>query len=74
MTAVLVTGGSGFLGSSVVRGLAAAGHAVTSADLRVPAEPVPGVEHVVLDVTDARAVDAGVAAAAPEVVVHLASI
>ncbi|WP_134738357.1 SDR family oxidoreductase [Nocardioides sp. 503] len=74
MTSVLVTGGSGFLGSSVVRGLAAAGHAVTSADLRLPAEPVAGVEHVVLDVTDARAVEAGVAAAAPEVVVHLASI
>jgi UDP-glucose 4-epimerase len=74
MTAVLVTGGSGFLGSSVVRGLAASGHPVTSADLRLPATPVDGVDHVVLDVTDAAAVDAGVAAAAPEVVVHLASI
>ncbi|WP_193610352.1 NAD-dependent epimerase/dehydratase family protein [Nocardioides lijunqiniae] len=74
MTSVLVTGGSGFLGSSVVRGLAAAGHRVTSADLRLPAEPVDGVEHVVLDVTDAGAVDAGIAAAAPEVVVHLASV
>jgi UDP-glucose 4-epimerase len=74
MTSVLVTGGSGFLGSSVVRGLAAAGHTVTSADLRVPAAQVPGVDHVVVDVTDAQAVDAGVAAAPPEVVVHLASI
>lgn len=74
MTAVLVTGGSGFLGSSVVRGLAASGHTVTSADLRLPQTPVDGVDHVVLDVTDAAAVDAGVAAAAPDVVVHLASI
>ena len=74
MTAVLVTGGSGFLGSSVVRGLAASGHTVTSADLRLPPAPVDGVDHVVVDVTDAAAVDAGIAAAAPEVVVHLASI
>jgi UDP-glucose 4-epimerase len=74
VTAVLVTGGSGFLGSSVVRGLAASGHTVTSADLRLPTTPVDGVDHVVMDVTDAAAVDAGIAAAAPEVVVHLASI
>lgn len=74
MTRVLVTGGSGFLGSSVVRGLAAEGHAVVSSDLSVPATPVPGVAHVVMDVTRAAAVDAVVAAHRPEVVVHLASI
>ena len=41
---VLVTGGSGFLGTSVVTGLAAGGADVTSADLRVPdvAVPAPG--------------------------------
>lgn len=71
---VLVTGGSGFLGSSVVRGLAASGLRVTSADLRRPAEPVPGVDHVVLDVTDGAAVDRLVGSVRPEVVVHLASI
>ncbi len=70
----LVTGGSGFLGTSVVRGLADAGHAVVSADLRMPADPVPGVEHVVLDVTDAAVVDLVIGNAAPDVVVHLASI
>lgn len=71
---VLVTGGNGFLGSSVVAGLAAAGHTVVSADLRTPAEPVAGVEHVVVDVTDRDGVLAAVGAAAPEVVVHLAAI
>jgi UDP-glucose 4-epimerase len=63
---VLVTGGSGFLGRSVVAGLTAAGHEVVSADLRPPA--------VVMDVTSPSAVDAVIGAAKPEVVVHLASI
>lgn len=71
---VLVTGGNGFLGSSVVRGLAAAGHRVVSADLREPREPVPGVEHVVCDVTDPAAVQAAFTGRSVEVVVHLASI
>lgn len=63
---VLVTGGNGFLGSSVVRGLTAAGHEVVSADLRAPA--------VVMDVTSRAAVRDVVGAVRPEVVVHLASI
>lgn len=63
---VLVTGGSGFLGRSVVAGLTAAGHEVVSADLRPPA--------VVMDVTSQSQVDEVIGAAKPEVVVHLASI
>ncbi|MBJ7358364.1 SDR family oxidoreductase [Nocardioides sp.] len=74
MTTVLVTGGNGFLGSSVVRGLADAGLAVVSADLALPASPVPAVEHVVMDVTAAAAVEAVFAGHEVEVVVHLASI
>ncbi len=74
MSTILVTGGSGFLGTSVVRGLAEAGHRVVSADLRTPADPVPGVEHLVMDVTDPDAVKAAFAGADVEVVVHLASI
>lgn len=63
---VLVTGGGGFLGSSVVRGLAAAGHEVVSTDLRPP--------NVVMDVTSAEQVSQVISAERPEVVVHLASI
>lgn len=74
MTTVLVTGGNGFLGSSVVRGLAEAGLTVVSADLALPPVPVPGVEHVLMDVTSSSAVDDAFAARAVEVVVHLASI
>ena len=64
---ILVTGALGFLGSAVVARLTQAGHEVVAADVR-PDAPV------VLDVTDAAAVDAAVAAAHPEVVVHLAAI
>ncbi|MFN3338078.1 MAG: NAD-dependent epimerase/dehydratase family protein [Dietzia sp.] len=73
---VLVTGGSGFLGTGVVAGLAAAGHEVTSGDLRVPevgevaADQL--VRHVMLDVTDAAAVSEAVAG--HDAVVHLASV
>jgi len=74
VTVVLVTGGNGFLGSSVVRGLVDEGLTVVSADLAVPSAPVAGVEHVVMDVTSSSAVSAVFAAHRPEVVVHLASI
>lgn len=63
---VLVTGGGGFLGRSVVTRLRAAGHDVASTDLAAP--------HVVMDVTDPARVDAVVAEHRPEVVVHLASV
>ncbi len=83
--AVLVTGGSGFLGTSVVQTLAAHGHRVVSADLRSPTVPIPGVEHVVMDVTDAEEVDRVFTEAVAadtgaftgrgiDVLVHLASI
>lgn len=63
---VLVTGGAGFLGRSVVAGLEAAGHDVVSADLRPPS--------VVMDVTSADQVSAVISEVRPEVVVHLASV
>lgn len=74
MTRVLVTGASGFLGSSVVPGLVADGHEVVATDVRMPSAPVSGARHEVMDVTDATAVDRVVGEYRPEVVVHLASI
>ena len=71
---VLVTGGSGFLGTSVVTGLVTAGHEVTSADVRVPDGPPTAARHVVMDVRDLSRVNEVVHEWRPEVVVHLASI
>lgn len=71
---VLVTGGSGFLGSSVVPGLVEQGHDVASADVRDPAIPTPGAVHVRMDVTERHTVDRVMAEHRPEVVVHLASV
>jgi UDP-glucose 4-epimerase len=71
---VLVTGGSGFLGTSVVAGLLDAGHEVVSADLRVPERGIGTAHHVVMDVRDPSRVNEVVHEWEPEVVVHLASI
>ena len=70
---VVVTGGSGRLGRSVVAGLAAAGHEVVSVD-RLRSDEIDGVGQVEIDLTDAAATDAAFAAIRPEAVVHLAAI
>jgi len=70
---VLVTGGSGRLGASVVSGLADVGHEVVSVD-RAPFPGLPAAEQVTVDLTDAEATDAAFARIRPEAVVHLAAI
>jgi UDP-glucose 4-epimerase len=74
MSTVLVTGGSGFLGSHAVAALAARSDvaAVVSADVRPPAALPDGVTAETLDVTDADAVRRAVRGV--DVVVHLAAI
>lgn len=58
---VLVTGASGFVGGHLIPRLEAEGHTVTATDLD-------------LDVTDAVAVEARIAAIGPEAIVHLAAV
>lgn len=72
MSRVLVTGGSGRLGRSVVASLAAAGHVVTSVD-RVSGEGVLAeqIEHDLLDAEGTREVFERVR---PDAVIHLAAI
>ncbi len=72
MARVIVTGGSGRLGSSVVASLAAAGHVVISID-RVSAEPVMA-EQIEHDLLDASATTALFERLQPDAVVHLAAI
>ncbi|GAA2043976.1 NAD-dependent epimerase/dehydratase family protein [Agromyces tropicus] len=77
MRRVLVTGGSGFLGSNAVRALAAHPTVglVVSGDVRPPAASVPdGVLVEPCDVTDAAAVAAVVARHSIDTIVHLAAI
>jgi UDP-glucose 4-epimerase len=78
MTRVLVTGGSGFLGTSVVAGLAASVsvECVVSADIRTPGPGVrqPGVLYERVDVTDAGGLPALLRRHKIDTVVHLASI
>lgn len=72
---VVVTGGAGRLGRSVVAELAGRGHEVVSVDLREPIRPaIDGVTERQVDLTDADACAATFAAVRPEAVVHLAGI
>lgn len=70
---VLVTGGSGFIGSRVVEGLCRAGAQVMSVDLRRPEHRFPKSYRVEqCDIRSARLAEV-VAGFAPQVVVHLAA-
>jgi len=72
---VVVTGGAGRLGRSVVSGLAGCGHEVISLDLRPPLRrQLDGVTERQLDLTDRDATQAAFAEIRPEALVHLAGI
>lgn len=74
MARVMVTGGSGFLGSLLVERLLNDGHEVVSIDLLPNPVAHPRLEAVVGDIRDRRALDALFARARPEVVFHCAAL
>lgn len=74
MTTVLVTGGSGRLGRSVVSGLAAAGYAVVSVDRSVGTDVPAGVVQEAADLAAPGEAARLMAAHAPDAVIHLAAI
>lgn len=73
---VLVTGGSGRLGRSVVAGLAEAGHRIISVDRDAvsPAQLPSGVEHETADLLAPGEARRIISATLPDAVVHLAAI
>ena len=71
---LIITGGSGRLGRSVVQGFARAGYQVTSVDRTVPSVAVPGVDYRAVDLVDAAATRELFTAIAPQAVVSLAAI
>lgn len=64
MSKIVVIGGTGYAGASIVREAAARGHAVTAISRNAPASPIAGVEYV-----QANAADAGTHVVGADVVV-----
>lgn len=71
---VIITGGSGRLGRSVVEGFAASEHEVISIDRALPEESVDGVDYRSIDLLDAQATAALFQELKPTAVVSLAAI
>lgn len=76
MAKILITGGSGRLGRSVVAGFSASGHKVVSLDRSTlpQAAEFAGVVQVSVDLLDAEAVKEVIARHSPDAVIHLAAI
>ncbi|TDX65686.1 GDP-4-dehydro-6-deoxy-D-mannose reductase [Methylosinus sp. sav-2] len=72
---ILVTGGSGFVGRYVLEALARAYPAAHRLSLARPGEPAPDQRWtpIAFDLLDAEAVDAAIAQARPDLVIHLAA-
>lgn len=56
---ILIFGGSGFIGTHMIRRLASEGHSVISADIRPPREKLDNVTYVTADVRDLSSFDPG---------------
>ncbi|GLJ80764.1 NAD-dependent epimerase/dehydratase family protein [Microbacterium imperiale] len=75
MSRIVVTGGGGRLGRSLVAGLVSAGHRVVSFDRTVSdVDDLRGADQVAIDLLDAEATTAALRAHRADAVIHLAAI
>lgn len=75
MSRIIVTGGAGRLGRSLVAGLAAAGHELISLDRSISdAAELTDITQVAVDLTDPDAAARAVAEARADALIHLAAI
>lgn len=75
MSRIVVTGGAGRLGRSLVAGLAERGHEIVSLDRSTTAAlEIDGVRQHAIDLTDAAAAAAALADSGADAVIHLAAI
>lgn len=70
---VLVTGGSGFIGTNLVSYLSDAGNTVVSLDKATPRDPALARLHIEVDILDSTTLDAVIAEFEPSAIVHLAA-
>lgn len=73
MTRIVVTGGSGFIGTNLVDVLVRAGHEVTNLDMKAPPSPDQAPLWRQVDILDADRLSQAVRAARPDALVHLAA-
>ncbi|QAY59093.1 NAD(P)-dependent oxidoreductase [Microbacterium protaetiae] len=75
MTRIVITGGAGRLGRSLVAGLTARGHEVLSFDRALSAAPeLRGAQQRAIDLCDADATSQALAESAADALIHLAAI
>jgi nucleoside-diphosphate-sugar epimerase len=70
---ILVTGGSGFIGTNLVNRLIAEGHQVTNFDKSPPAKDEHRGYWTKINILDAGSLEAAIAKAQPTIVIHLAA-
>lgn len=73
MTRVLITGGSGFIGTNLVEHYTARGDEVLNLDIAPPRQPAHTANWRQLDILDAAALSQAIAEFSPQVVLHMAA-
>jgi nucleoside-diphosphate-sugar epimerase len=73
MSRIVVTGGSGFIGTNLVDSLVRAGHEVINLDVKAPPKPELAPHWRAVDILDADRLKQAMCRARPDAIVHLAA-